>query len=537
MSKEGFPPVPVVDHQRRILNVARVLAVGLVVLAGLRLAWVSDDALITLRTALNLTHGWGAGFNATESVQAYTHPLWFLLWMVVGSLTGQYILGLLALSLILTGIAVGLLAWRTTSLGLLIIAIALLLMSNAFMEYTTSGLENPLTYAGIGVLLAMTLGGGGRGSGTHAQVTWAALLGLTFAAVVLTRMDILLIVMPVAVVLLLELRRNWRLVTVVVTATVIPLAVWFIWSQETYASLLPNTFAAKRNVDIPATELVTQGLRYFWVTFENDPITLFALALGIGGALALGTRLHRAWAIGVVLYFGYVVWIGGDFMAGRFMAVPVYVAVFLLATLLVNPSVTAAFSTSAVLLLGASFAGSTPVAIANPLTARWPLEQGLNGGIADERGFYVGTYARGITDIVSNLGFPFTQPDFVYPSNPENKSRSLRELDKAAREWPVTSTYIGLPADVSEACGLLGTLGIVSGPTVHLIDNCALTDRFLAERPFTARDFQWRVGHYSRTSPGGYLDAIRKNDPKLLSDMLDSYRLAQLWEVIRPSPQ
>lgn len=74
---------------KRSLTLFRLLAVMLLGIAAIRVAWVSDDALITLRTALNMTHNWGPGFNATESVQAYTHPLWFLLWVWVGSWTNQ----------------------------------------------------------------------------------------------------------------------------------------------------------------------------------------------------------------------------------------------------------------------------------------------------------------------------------------------------------------------------------------------------------------------------------------------------------------
>lgn len=44
----------------------------------LRTAWISDDAAITLRTVLNFTHDFGTTFNIDERVQAYTHPLWFL---------------------------------------------------------------------------------------------------------------------------------------------------------------------------------------------------------------------------------------------------------------------------------------------------------------------------------------------------------------------------------------------------------------------------------------------------------------------------
>ena len=52
----------------------------------LRTAWLSDDALITFRTVLNFTHGYGLTFNVAERVQAYTHPLWML--MLTGGVPG-----------------------------------------------------------------------------------------------------------------------------------------------------------------------------------------------------------------------------------------------------------------------------------------------------------------------------------------------------------------------------------------------------------------------------------------------------------------
>ena len=70
-----------------------------------------------------------------------------------------------------------------------------------------------------------------------------------------------------------------------------------------------------------------------------------------------------------------------------------------------------------------------------------------------------------------------------------------------------------------------------------LIDDCALTDRFLAERPFTARDFKWRVGDYHRALPDGYLEAVRQNNPELVVSELDGFRLKELWSNIRPSQE
>src|SRR6188768_363986 len=52
----------------------------------IRTAWMSDDALITLRTVLNATHGFGLRFNILERVQTFTHPLW------LGVVTAAYYL-------------------------------------------------------------------------------------------------------------------------------------------------------------------------------------------------------------------------------------------------------------------------------------------------------------------------------------------------------------------------------------------------------------------------------------------------------------
>ncbi len=478
-------------------------------------------------------------------VQPYTHPLWFLGWIAVGNLSQQWILGVIALSLACTGAAVGLLAWRTPTIARLVVVAALLLLSNAFVEYATSGLENPLAYLTVGLLLSLSLAP--PAADRRRSVVWAVAFGATVAAVLLTRLDLSLVIAPIVVVTVVRNRRDVRLVAVAVATALVPLAGWFLWSYSTYETWLPNTFAAKRNLQIPEIELFVQGLRYVWVTFENDPTTPVALALGIGGALALGTAVTRAWAVGLVLYLSYVVWIGGDFMVGRFFAVPVYVAVFLVGVTawrretavplrpVSTPSITVALIAAILLLTGSTLAASTPVAVSNPQAPRWEIDWNINGGIADERGYYVGGSGRSLQNIVFNLALAYTQPDFVTPSSGAGTTRSLREIDKAAQNWPTTDRYIGLPADVAQYCGGLGSMGMVTGPTVHLIDDCALTDRFLAERPFVARDFQWRTGDFHRTVPEGYADAIRQNDPTLMRDPADAFYLAQLWERIRPS--
>ncbi len=526
------------------LTAVRLLVLGAVVLAALRVAWLGDDALITLRSALNITHGWGPGFNATESVQAYTHPLWFLIWSGIGVVTNQWILGVIALSLVCTAIAVGILVWSTRSIPRLIVAALLLILSNAFIEYSTSGLENPLSYLCAAILIALTVR---ARSPRVSDLILAVIAGLTAAALFLTRMDLIVLVIPIAIYSVIRFRRRWRSLAICGVSALLPIVIWFIWSKLTYAAWLPNTFEAKRNVNIPQSELIIQGMRYLWVSFEHDPASLVVIAAGVLLALFSRSWVLRSWAIGILLYIAYVVWVGGDFMAGRFMSVPVFVAVFLLAVVplqdqhrsVASPSefgkVAVALGIGVALAGGAALAGSAPVALANPQAARWEVDQNLNAGVSDERGSYV-PLGRDLKTFVDKLSLAFLGEDFVPIGDGTGLNRQLRDLDRAAKAWPTTDAYIGKPSEVGTFCGFLGTIGIVTGPTTHLIDTCSLTDKFLAPMPYTpAEPFAWKPGHFSRQVPEGYVEAVRENDPTLLRDPAERFYLRQLWADIRPA--
>lgn len=518
----------------KFLVLARVVGVFLIAAASFRLAWVSDDALITLRSALNITHNWGPGYNATEAVQAYTHPLWFVLWTLIGSVTNQWILGILFASVTLTTISVGIVLWRTPSISRIIFITGVLLFSNAFIEYSTSGLESPLAFLTIaifGVLAARIL----------ERPTWhlAILMGLTGSAVVLTRFDLILFIAPWVVLVIWHLRIEWPLLLSGVGSFLAPLVVWFAWSQLTYSTLLPNTFEAKRNVNIPTTELIVQGFRYFFVSFEHDPVTLVGLILGIGAAFIFGKAFVRAGAIGVVLYLLYVLSIGGDFMAGRFFAVAIFMTMFLLASITAgSPEVSpAAIGTSVLivvaLVVGSSAAGSTPVSLSNPREPRWEVDQNFNAGVSDERGSYV-TLGRDLKGFIDNLSLAFVDPVVVPIGDGTALNRPLRNIDRTAKQWPTNDGTFTLPSETSPMCGFLGTVGIVTGPTIHLIDDCALTDRYLAARPFTpAEPFAWKPGHFHREIPEGYVDAVATGDVTRVVDPQDRFELEKLWAKIR----
>ena len=109
---------------------------------------LSDDAFITLRTIDNVWNGYGLRWNPIERVQTYTHPLWMLLLAAAYGVARKLFvthLTTLAVSLAVTAATVAMLLWRLPAAGRAV-AFVLLAGSRAFVDYSTSGLENPLSH-------------------------------------------------------------------------------------------------------------------------------------------------------------------------------------------------------------------------------------------------------------------------------------------------------------------------------------------------------------------------------------------------------
>ena len=280
----------------------------------LRTAWLSDDALITLRTVLNFTHGYGLTFNVAERVQTYTHPLWMLM------LTGAYLVaGNVYYAAIGLSVGVSLVVfWSTlrlaaTSAQVWIVA-AVLLFSRAFVDYSTSGLENPLSNLLLVAFVALLF------RSSEARVTSPPrLTGLWMVAslLYLARPDNVLLVAP-ALVWLTAQAGNWTLAARQTFTGLLPAAVWTAFSVIYYGFPFPNTAYAKLGHGIDRGELVHQGWIYLLDSIDRDPVTLVAILFAV--TMGLAYRGPARWvAAGVLIDLAYVVSVGGDFMSGRFL--------------------------------------------------------------------------------------------------------------------------------------------------------------------------------------------------------------------------
>ena len=138
-------PAPSIDSKTDFLPY--LVLVGVLLLLVIRRAWVTEDAYITFRVADNFIHGYGLTFNTIERVQAYTHPLWTLIFSFFYLFSREAFYTSIALCFGMTAAAILLATTRLTkSHWSAMIVIWTLCLSNAFIDYSTSGLENSLSH-------------------------------------------------------------------------------------------------------------------------------------------------------------------------------------------------------------------------------------------------------------------------------------------------------------------------------------------------------------------------------------------------------
>lgn len=361
-------------------NISRPMV--LLLLAGLvsafvlvRTAWLCEDAYITFRTIDNWVNGYGLRWNVDERVQVYTHPLWMLALSAVRLATGEFYYATLGLSLMLSLSALALLATglaATTLQGLL--AVVLLTGSRAFVDFSSSGLENPLTHLLLLGHLWIFL----RHHGSR-RILW---LTMTAAWLATNRPDTVLLVLPTLVAALS--RAPWRTARGQLLVGALPLVLWEGFSIIYYGFPFPNTAYAKLGSGVAQSDLVAQGLFYLVDSLRRDPITISTIVVGIVAPWVRGSKSRRAMAAGAAIHLLYVVAIGGDFMSGRFLTPVLLASIAVLVSAPLAGRIPA--WTAAVVALYLVTMPSSPLHSGNDYESK--EEFSAHHGITDERGYW-----------------------------------------------------------------------------------------------------------------------------------------------------
>ncbi len=444
-------------------------------------SWLSDDAYITFRVIDNFIHGYGLRWNIDERVQVYTHPLWMLLHIPFYAIFKNIYLITIALSFLCSVAAI----WVVASLkpdpiarlSLLIIPLA---TSKAFVDFTSSGLENPLSFLLIGFFIKLAL---------RAKPDWF-LLSLIASLAAFNRMDTVLFYIPVFL-YLFWYHKRLPILKLIAGAT--PLLAWLVFSFFYYGFLFPNTKYAKLNAGIPFRDYFYQGLHYLDLLFWSDTASFLILSSGFIVTLFLlctaknfRDRILAAAGIGSGVYCIYILCIGGDFMAGRFFSLPVFV--FTIQLFLLMPQARVCQIALPLMFILASL---------HSYSERTKLPwRFLYHGITDER-----AWRRDSTTLFDAQNLQLRK---------DISSQNYQRIEAALNQDKYTVRHA------------VGVIGFYSGPEIIIIDQLALAEPFLARLPSRKT---WRIGHFPRDIPTGFLKARQTGDlSEMEPSMAEHYR-------------
>ena len=502
------------------LIIPLILSLVLFTIVLVRNAWMSDDAYITFRTVDNFAHGYGLTWNITERVESYSNPLWMFLVAAFYFFTNEFYFTSIILSISISVLVLFAFAFKISkSLTFALLGIGIFTLSKAFIDYSTSGLENPLTHLILAAFLFFYIK-------FWNNFNYKTLFLLSFVTALggVNRLDTLVLFIPCLVYAFVKLPKLKGLYVIVIG--LIPLIAWKGFTLFYYGFPFPNTAYAKViNLGLSKSELIPQGLYYFQNSLKWDPITLGVIFSAMTVPFLIKKKRLIPVVIGIALYFVFIIQSGGDFMSGRYFTAPLFMGVILISQ--IN------FKTRFSLILLGTFSGIVilvgVMADYSPLFSdeTYSRQPGSHEeiivsehGIADERGWYYQSTGllRKYFDPEFPVGFTWARGGI------EAKEAGITPIMK----------------------GSVGFIGFYSGPTIHIIDFVRITEPLLSKLPPT-KDPNWRIGHLKNSLPAGYFDTIKSGNNVIQDkdlalyfdklsivtqgDLLDSKRLEEIWKI------
>jgi arabinofuranosyltransferase len=298
------------DQGQKTYRIVLAVLIILFCIVLIRRAWICDDAYITFRTVDNFIHGYRLTWNVTERVQAFTNPLWMFVLSLVYFFTHEIYITSLVVSILLAILVLIILARKlaVSTIGAFF-ALLVLTLSKAYMDYSTSGLENSLSHLLIVAFFAIFFL-------QNDSIRKFFFLSLVSSLGIFNRMDLALVFAPALVYSFWKVRSQRAFWMGVLGQ--LPFILWELFAVWYYGFPFPNTAYAKLNTGIPQGEYLQQGLLYLLNSIQFDPLTLASVAGGLAAAWLNKDRRNLWLATGLLAYLAYVVKVGGDFMSGAF---------------------------------------------------------------------------------------------------------------------------------------------------------------------------------------------------------------------------
>ncbi|MBQ6967391.1 MAG: hypothetical protein IJP84_05765 [Lachnospiraceae bacterium] len=464
------------------------------------LAWQSDDAYHGYVMSRHLAEGQGLVYNIGERSTASTCPLFTLVIALAYFVTREMYFTSLAVCTLLSVAAYVILVYKLCrTKEQVVISFITLSGSQAFISYTTSGLENSLLFF-LSALFLLTLRNKERFDGKSMLI-----LALLISLLAMARMDSVLIFVPVIVWIYLFKRENVSFIKAVSIGILglLPFILWELFACFYFGFPFPNPAYVKLGTAIAMKEYIKRGILYTVYTGLDDIVVIVIPAAAVLFSLFSRKLKYILVSSGILIYVVYIIRIGGDFMMGRHFTNLFFVSVCLFMMMMNDPATDAKklpvirnafYITAFVSVIFAATFGRT-------VGSQYLSGHKFSSQISDEREYYFGT-----TGLYNNVLSLIRTGELCIPETWNNDA-----TDDLRSE--------GLNGGIIDnAAGIL----VYYNPDLYLNDTYALGDPFLSKLPAEYNE-NWRVGHLKREVPHGYRASIWYDENRVKDDDLHEF--------------
>ena len=458
--------------------------------------WVAEDAYITFRVVENLFYGAGLVYNPGENIEAYSHPLWMMLLVVIRTAGVPLHMGSILLGGGLVIFALGFLIYSKNPGNDFTFPAAVLLLTaiSGFRDFSTGGMEFSLVF----FLLCVFFISLSKYSLKEHPAFFSSLLALLY----LTRPELGLLLPWYSIFFIKEVYDENIKEKIKVKSALLKFIQWIypvlLWAGGYHLfrfyyfnDFFPNTYYAKSGL----STYYSQGFKYLLYTLIWSPgfifLTLFPFLFLAAKKWKLFTittdtrTIIRDTGAAYLLAF-YIIRLGGDFMSFRFLLPEAAILALAFHNFMIKDDKNLSAFLKKKIELIIPFIKKYPnlysplLVLILFLFSFWPVPAS-KGFVGDERNHYMKDMEN--TSLLSLL---------TSQSHPWGRSgKNYEELQECLQYNDFWITNSQSQAKCMQGVGL-GYFGVNAGPGVKILDEQALPNREVALMPVRLR---FRPGH------------------------------------------
>lgn len=286
--------------------------------------WVSSDGLSVTYQSYNVLNGLGLVWNLGERTYVSTSPLFTIVSIPLTYMFDllfnvfhisdnkifnipiiiNMIFSITSITMILRFLYLKNTIIKPEKIIILLFSFGLLLASKFYIDFSTSGLENSLSYSVIAWFTILSM--------NEETSKTVFLLPISVALVFLTRYDFFLIVCPTILYYFYKHKftKGFMIMCIMILS-------WLVFSFFYFGSIFPNSFYLKTN-----NFNLYQSLFYYKENlFESKPMFLL-IALGLYSSYFTNKKIF----LGIIFYLGYI-FLVRDYMFGRLFTILVPISI------------------------------------------------------------------------------------------------------------------------------------------------------------------------------------------------------------------